>query len=308
MSDMLLPSSLDEFVGQRNAVELLRWEIQARRNDNVRGHFLCVGQPGLGKTALGVVTCLELDLPVIQSVGKQFETAKDLWAFCSRLARISEPFFWLIDEIDTLPASQILYPILEENIFNSPDGRRMQMQPVTIWLTSNFLHRIPEAFVSRCRCILQLSPYSQSELKQIVINSSHRLGFAITHQAAEEISAHSNGEARKANAILQTATTYCRANRLEVVNLKAVYAILDTLELFPGGIDATGLRMLKLLATMRRGRAGLVSLAAALDVHPKDLQECHEPPLIRNSLISISGAGRAISDRGRRYLAEITAE
>jgi Holliday junction DNA helicase RuvB len=299
----LQPSSLSEFVGQRNATELLRWEIQARKSNNVKGHFLCVSQPGLGKTALGVVACLELDLPLVHSVGRQFENAKELWAFCSRLARIQEPFFWIIDEIESLPASQILHLILEENAFESAEGKRIQMPQVTVWGTSNFLHRIPEALLSRMRCLLQLSPYDESDLKEIVIRSAYQLGMrGITHQAAEEISAYSNGSARNANAILQTATTYCRANGLDVVNVEAVWAVLDRLELHPGGVDAVGLRVLKLLAAAPKGRLGLVSLAFSLSIHPRDLQERSEVALLRNGLVAVSGTGRTILPRGLKYL------
>src|SRR5215470_17991925 len=99
----LRPQSLDEYVGQRAAVESLRVSVEAaRQRGEPLDHVLLSGPPGLGKTTLAAI---------MATAGPSLERGPDLIEIVTNL---NERDVLFIDEIHHMPrpVEELLYPAM----------------------------------------------------------------------------------------------------------------------------------------------------------------------------------------------------
>src|SRR5919106_2706439 len=93
----LRPTSLDDFIGQKQARENLRVFVQAARGrDEALDHVLLYGPPGLGKTTLAYVIGHEMGVAVRATAGPVIERPGDLAGMLTDLQQHEVLF---IDEI-----------------------------------------------------------------------------------------------------------------------------------------------------------------------------------------------------------------
>ena len=110
----LRPKSLDDYLGQEKAKELLKIFIEAAKARNEQlDHVLLYGPPGLGKTTLASIIASEMGVNLRITSGPAIERAGDLAAI---LTNLNENDVLFIDEIHRLNKSveEILYPALED--------------------------------------------------------------------------------------------------------------------------------------------------------------------------------------------------
>ena len=110
----LRPSKLDEMVGQRDVIERLKIAIDAaRQRQDVLGHVLFDGPPGLGKTTFAHCIPAELGVPVDFLSGPSLKAPKDLVPSLTNL-RAKQVLF--IDEIHRIPKAveEYLYTAMED--------------------------------------------------------------------------------------------------------------------------------------------------------------------------------------------------
>ena len=133
------PTTLDEFVGQRQLRDNLRVFIDAARSRReALDHVLFFGPPGLGKTTLAQIVARELAVGFRSTSGPVIQRAGDLAALLTNLQPRDILF---IDEIHRLaPAvEEILYPAMEDFqldliIGEGPGARsiRIDLPPFTL--------------------------------------------------------------------------------------------------------------------------------------------------------------------------------
>src|SRR5262249_59082650 len=113
----LRPQSLDEYVGQRAAVESLRVSVEAaRQRGEPLDHVLLSGPPGLGKTTLAAIMANEMGAAIVTTAGPSLERGADLMGI---LTNLGERDVLFIDEIHRLPRAveELLYPAMEDFSF-----------------------------------------------------------------------------------------------------------------------------------------------------------------------------------------------
>lgn len=109
----LRPRTLDECIGQREAVERLRIGIEAAKmRSEPLEHLLLYGPPGLGKTTFAHIVANELGVDIHVCSGSALERAGDIMGYLLNL-RYGDVLF--IDEIHRLPrgVEEFLYSVME---------------------------------------------------------------------------------------------------------------------------------------------------------------------------------------------------
>jgi Holliday junction DNA helicase RuvB len=114
LDEALRPQQLQDVIGQRQVVERLKVVLDAtRKRNDVLGHLLLDGPPGIGKTTLATVIPRELGVELQIAAGPVLDAPKDLLPY---LTNASEGSVLFIDEIHRLrPAvEEFLYPAMED--------------------------------------------------------------------------------------------------------------------------------------------------------------------------------------------------
>jgi len=115
----LRPQSLEEYVGQRAAVESLRVSVEAaRQRAEPLDHVLLSGPPGLGKTTLAYLLAREMGSEVRVTSGPALERKGDLAGILTSLGRGDVLF---IDEIHRLQ------PVIEESLYPAMEDFRIEL-------------------------------------------------------------------------------------------------------------------------------------------------------------------------------------
>ncbi|WP_250674035.1 Holliday junction branch migration DNA helicase RuvB [Paraclostridium ghonii] len=296
----LRPKSLDDYLGQGKAKELLKIFIEAAKARNEQlDHVLLYGPPGLGKTTLASIIASEMGVNLRITSGPAIERAGDLAAI---LTNLNENDVLFIDEVHRISRTveEVLYSAMEDYcldiiIGKGPSARsiRLDLPKFTLIGATTKAGMLTNPLRDRFGVICKLDYYTVEELAQIVIRSSSILGAEIQIGGATEIARRSRGTPRIANRLLKRVRDYAQVRADgnitdEVAN--------DALELL--GVDRLGLDYVdeKLLCTIiekfKGGPVGLDTLAASIGEDRNTIEDVYEPYLLQLGFINRGPRGR----------------
>ena len=296
----LRPKSLDDYLGQNKAKELLKIFIEAAKARNEQlDHVLLYGPPGLGKTTLASIIASEMGVNLRITSGPAIERAGDLAAI---LTNLNENDVLFIDEVHRISRTveEVLYSAMEDYcldiiIGKGPSARsiRLDLPKFTLIGATTKAGMLTNPLRDRFGVICKLDYYTVEELAQIVIRSSAILGAEIQIVGATEIARRSRGTPRIANRLLKRVRDYAQVRADgnitdEVAN--------DALELL--GVDSLGLDYVdeKLLVTIiekfKGGPVGLDTLAASIGEDRNTIEDVYEPYLLQLGFINRGPRGR----------------
>ena len=137
----LRPQTLQDYIGQQKAKEILSIYIEAARQRNdALDHVLFYGPPGLGKTTLAGIIANEMNVNLKVTSGPAIEKPGEMAAILNNL---QEGDILFIDEIHRLnrQVEEVLYPAIEDFAIDIMIGKGTSARSVRLDLPKDVYKR-----------------------------------------------------------------------------------------------------------------------------------------------------------------------
>ncbi len=296
----LRPQRLDDYVGQREAVESLRVSIEAaRQRSEPLDHVLLYGPPGLGKTTLAHIVANEMGAQIVPTSGPALERGADLMGILTNLAEGDVLF---IDEVHRLPRviEELLYPAMEDFAVNFVIDKglhartlRYALRPFTLVAATTRPGMLTSPLRERFGIFHHLDFYADEELCRIILRSASILGASVQEPGAEEIARRSRGTPRIANRLLRRVRDYAQVKGDGVITREVAHDALDREGVDGRGLDRLDRRFLTaIIEQYGGGPVGIEAVAATINDEAETLAEMVEPYLLKIGFIVRSPNGR----------------
>lgn len=306
----LRPSTLHDFVGQRELVRHLEIVLGSARTRNQSvDHLLFAGPPGLGKTSLAGIVAAEMGSGLRITSGPVLSRPGDLAALLTDLADGDVLF---IDEIHRLSRAveEILYPAMEDHrvdvmIGRGPSARaiRLDLPNFTLVGATTRTGLVAAPLRDRFGFIGQLDLYDPEELTVIVERSATLLGVTLSHDGAVTIAGRSRGTPRIANRLLRRVRDFAAVQGFDRVDADVAVEALTLFGVDEYGLDKIDRRILGVLCEQFANQpVGLTTLAHACGEETTTIEDAYEPYLLREGLLIRTPRGRVATERAFHHL------
>ena len=295
----LRPQTLQDYIGQQKAKEILSIYIEAARQRNdALDHVLFYGPPGLGKTTLAGIIANEMNVNLKVTSGPAIEKPGEMAAILNNL---QEGDILFIDEIHRLnrQVEEVLYPAMEDFAIDIMIGKGTSARSVRLDLPKFTLVGATTRAPLRDRfgVIQHLEFYSIEELVLIIQHSARILNVEIDEKGAVELARRSRGTPRLANRILRRVRDFAQVRYDGRITEEVANTALDLLDVDKLGLDQTDRHILTtMIDKFHGGPVGLDTLAAAIGEDNGTIEEVYEPYLIKNGLIMRTPRGRVVTE------------
>lgn len=296
----LRPLRMSEMVGQRKVINRLQIAIDAAKERNeVLGHILFDGPPGLGKTTFATVIPAEMGVPVDFLSGPTLKAPKDLVPSLTNL-RPRQVLF--IDEIHRIPKAveEYLYTAMEDFRIDMILGEGInarthtfKLKPFTLIGATTRAGMLTGPLRDRFQMREHLDFYALEELTEIIRRNAGKLNVEIEDEAATEIARRSRSTPRVANNRLRWVRDYAQSRADGVITMDVAKKALKVAEIDVLGLDRQDRKYLDtLIRICLGGPTGIETIAATMNTSTDTLSDEVEPFLLRSELILRTPRGR----------------
>lgn len=306
----LRPNTLNEYIGQQNAKEMLSVYIKAalKRNESL-DHVLLYGPPGLGKTTLAQIIANELGTSLKVISGPSIERSGDLAAVLSSL---NEGDVLFIDEIHRLPryVEEVLYSAMEDYVLDIMVGKdnntksiRIELPPFTLVGATTRYGDLSAPLRDRFGVVLRLEYYTLEELELIIKRTASVYNSNIDSEALRELASRSRGTPRIANRLFRRVRDFADVKNEGNITYLICNEALSKLGINNNGLDYTDQRYLRaIIQTFKGGPVGVESLAATISEEVTTIEDVYEPYLLQEGYIKRSSRGRIATEKAYKEL------
>lgn len=306
----LRPRRLAEMVGQKKVINRLQIAIDAAKERNeVLGHILFDGPPGLGKTTFATVIPAEMGVPVDFLSGPTLKAPKDLVPSLTNL-RKSQVLF--IDEIHRIPKAveEYLYTAMEDFRIDMILGEGInarthtfKLKPFTLIGATTRAGMLTGPLRDRFQLREHLGFYSLEELTEIITRNSVKLKIEIDEEAAVEIAERSRSTPRVANNRLRWVRDYAQSRADGKITMAVAQKALEVAEIDQLGLDRQDRQYLDtLMRICLGGPTGIETIAATMNTATDTLSDEVEPFLLRSELILRTPRGRVATQKAWEHM------
>ena len=300
----LRPQTLDDYVGQEKAKEMLKIYISAAKD---RGepldHVLFYGPPGLGKTTLAGIIANEMGVHMKVTSGPAIGKPGEMAAILSNLA---EGDILFVDEIHRLnrQVEEVLYPAMEDYVIDIMVGKgatarsiRLDLPHFTLVGATTRAGLLSAPLRDRFGVVHHLEFYNVEELKTIIVHSAKKLEVKIDEEGAIELARRSRGTPRLANRLLKRVRDFAQVQYNGEITKEVASFALDLLEVDKMGLDQNDRNiLLTIIEKFQGGPVGLDTLAAAIGEDAGTIEDVYEPYLVKNGFINRTPKGRVATE------------
>lgn len=306
----LRPSTLDEYVGQKDLKENLKIYIEAAKTRNeALDHLLFYGPPGLGKTTLAYIIAKEMGTNIKVTSGPSIERAGDLAALLTSLEPGDVLF---IDEIHRLPKviEEVLYSAMEDYAIDLIVGKddtsrsmRLDLPPFTLVGATTRAGDLTAPLRDRFGIVSKLDYYTLEEIQQIIKRTSKVMDTQIAKDAVVEISKRSRGTPRIANRLFRRVRDFALVMNDNYVDPSIANFSLERLKVDALGLDDVDVRYLKgIIERFNGGPVGIEAIASSISEEVMTLEDVYEPYLLQLGFINRTPRGRIVTEKAYKHL------
>lgn len=300
----LRPGSLDEYIGQQKAKDMLRVYIDAARSrGEALDHVLFYGPPGLGKTTLAGILAHEMGSELKITAGPAIEKPGEMAAILNNL---NDKDVLFIDEIHRLnrQVEEVLYPAMEDYVIDILIGKgatarsiRLDLPKFTLVGATTRAGLLSAPLRDRFGVVHHLEFYTVDELQTIIVHSAATLGVLIDAEGAYEMACRSRGTPRLANRLLKRVRDFAEVKYDGKITKEVASFALDLLEVDKLGLDQNDRNILMMIIDkFSGGPVGLETLAAALGEDSGTIEDVYEPYLVKNGFLNRTPKGRVATE------------
>lgn len=294
------PQTFDDYKGQEKAKKILKIAIKAAQMKNTcLDHILIAGESGLGKSTLANIIANEsgqkimtVSCPAIKTVGDMVDI----------LQQVEENSIIFADELHALrrPIQETLFLSMETFTLNANiDGEiiTQQLPHFTVIGATTELGGLELPMRNRFQLQINLVPYDNSRMTDIVKNVFKSMKIEIDNECAELIAGCTRGVPRNANSYCRRVYDVALVTNDGIINEEVVYDTFDLMDINEYGLNSTDMRYLQLLYDNRKS-TGLDTIALALGTDKKSIETVVEPYLFKSGVATKGPRGRKITQKG----------